>query len=157
MDLNPDLWFTESRHETLYATIATRVNDEEARTVRGEKTTVRPRRREGERWNARGSRRRSCRRWKITHPATAGAQHLLYIPWLSTYVSTYTHHRRSTICENRSIDDLEAHLRTRGACDNRFPGARSPYAPRNNCVARDNYSFHRLWTRHSLCNTYILW
>lgn len=36
-----------------------------------------------------------------------------------------THRRRSMTCENRSIDDLEAHLRTRGACDNRFPGARA--------------------------------
>jgi hypothetical protein len=40
--------------------------------------------------------------------------------------------------KNCSIDDLEVHLRTRGACDNRFASYASQ-ATRNDSAARDNY------------------
>lgn len=49
----------------------------------------------------RGSRRRSCRRWKITHPATTFREHLLYIPWLSTSSDGGAHLSRTTDSQHR--------------------------------------------------------
>lgn len=70
--------------------------------------------------------------------SAASALHTLALNLSTCYVR-----RCRPTCKNRSIDDLEAYLRTHGACDNRFPGFASQ-APRNNCAARDNYGFHRL-------------
>lgn len=73
-----------------------------------------------------------------------GEQHLLYIPWLSTYSSTI-HPTYVAAVDGRPVKIIQSMTskRTHGAatCDNRFP-VFAPQAPRNNCAARDNYSRH---------------
>lgn len=112
-----------------------------------EKTMERPPEEDGEGWNARLSLSKEELSAVKNHASRhhchgQRAQHLLYIPWLSTYlpVTFAVVDRPVKITQSVTSKRIFAPV-VHAIID--LPGLASQ-APRNNCAARDNYGFHRL-------------